>query len=136
VLRAFGAKIGTGVLIRHDVKIHWPWKLTVGKNSWIGEGAWILNLEPVKIGQDVCISQEVLLCTGSHDRQSPTFEFDNARIVIGDRSWVATRATVLRGVSIGDDCCVGATALVVGDLPSGTTIKPPAAQPQAARSSA
>ena len=70
VLRAFGATIGRGVLIRHNVKIHWPWKLTVGDNSWIGEEAWILNLEPVTIGSDTCISQAVLLCTGSHDRRS------------------------------------------------------------------
>lgn len=125
VLRAFGAQIGTGVLIRHDVKIHWPWKLTVGDNSWIGEGVWILNLEPVTIGADVCISQQVMLCTGSHDRHSPTFEFDNAPIAIGDRSWVATRATVLRGVVIGNECTVGATTLVVRDVPDGATILAP-----------
>lgn len=125
VLRAFGAQIGPGVLIRHDVKIHWPWKLTVGNNSWIGEGVWILNLEPVTIGEDVCISQEVLLCTGSHNRRSPTFEFDNAPIAIGDRSWVAARATVLRGVVIGNECTVGATALVTRNLPNGATILAP-----------
>lgn len=71
ILRIFGAKIARGALIRHGVKIHWPWKLEVGENSWIGERAWILNLEEVKIGNNVCISQEVLLCTGSHDRHSP-----------------------------------------------------------------
>ena len=114
------------MLIRHDVKIHWPWKLTVGDNSWIGEGVWILNLEPVTIGSDVCISQEVLLCTGSHDRRSPTFEFDNAPISIGDGSWVATRATVLRGVTIGKDCVVGATLLVVKDVADGQTLTPAA----------
>nr|WP_296778777.1 DapH/DapD/GlmU-related protein [Rhodococcus sp. (in: high G+C Gram-positive bacteria)] len=127
VLRAFGASIGPGVSIRHGVKIHWPWKLTVGAHSWVGEKVWILNLEPVTIGQDSCISQSVLLCAGSHDRRSPTFEFGNAPIVVGDRVWVAARATVLRGVTIGDGATVGATALVTADVPAGSTVLAPRA---------
>ncbi len=121
-LRLFGARIGTGVLIRHQVKIHWPWKLDVGDNSWIGEEVWILNLEHVTIGSNTCISQGVLLCTGSHDRRSPTFEFDNGPITIGDSVWVAARATVLRGTRIGDGATIGATVVVSGDVPPETTL--------------
>jgi putative colanic acid biosynthesis acetyltransferase WcaF len=109
------------------VRIHWPWKLVIGDNSWVGEGAWILNLEPVIIGDDVCISQDVLLCTGSHDRHSPTFEFDNAPIRINDGVWVATRATILRGVEIGEDAVVGATALVTSNVPAGALVRAPRA---------
>jgi putative colanic acid biosynthesis acetyltransferase WcaF len=127
VLRGFGAQIGAGTLIRHRVRIHWPWKLVVGANSWIGEGSWILNLEPVIIGDDVCISQDVLLCTGSHDRHSSTFEFDNAPIRVQHGAWIATRATVLRGVEIGEDAVVGATALVTSDVPSGAVVLAPRA---------
>lgn len=123
VLRGFGAQIGTGTLIRHDVKIHWPWKLRVGANTWIGEGAWILNLEPVVIGSNTCISQEVLICTGSHDRFSPTFEFDNGPIVIGDGVWIATRATVLRGVTVSDGATIGAATVVARDVPAGAVCR-------------
>ena len=127
LLRAFGATIGTGVLIRHGVRVHWPWKLTVGADSWIGQGAWVLNLEPVVLGHDVCVSQDVLLCTGSHDHRSPTFEFDNAPIEIGDGAWIAARATVLRGVVVGAGAVVGACALVVRDVPAGATVLAPQA---------
>lgn len=129
VLRAFGANIAAGVLIRHRVRIHWPWKLTVGRDSWIGEGTWILNLEPVRIGSNVCVSQDVLLCTGSHDRRSSTFEFDNAPIDIEDGAWIAARATVLRGVTIGQGAVVGATALVPADVLPWTTVLAPRAIP-------
>ncbi|OMB92991.1 acetyltransferase [Mycobacterium sp. NS-7484] len=125
VLRIFGATIGRGTLIRHDVKIHWPWKLEVGDSSWIGEDAWILNLEKVTIGSNSCVSQGVLLCTGSHDRVSATFEFDNGPITIGDRVWVAARSTVLRGVHIGDGATIGATALVTHDVPAADTVFAP-----------
>src|SRR5262245_24252975 len=92
VLRAFGAEVGEGVSIRHRVEVHWPWKLSIGENSWIGVGAWLLNLEPIEIGANVCVSQDALLCAGSHDRNSPTFEFDNGAIKLCDGSWVAARA--------------------------------------------
>ncbi|MDO5697715.1 MAG: DapH/DapD/GlmU-related protein [Dermatophilus congolensis] len=127
ILRAFGADIAPGVLIRHDVRIHWPWKLTVGTDSWIGVGAWILNLEPVTIGSDVVVSQQAMLCTGSHDADDPSFEFDNAPIVLHDGSWVAARATVLRGVTVGADAIVGAGALVVKDVPAGARVLAPVA---------
>ena len=127
ILRAFGADLGNGVLIRHNVRIHWPWKLTVGDHSWIGEDVWILNLEPVVVEADVCISQGVLLCTGSHDRHSPTFEFDNAPIRIGHGAWIAARATILRGVDIGANAVVGATALVTRSVPPGSVVVAPAA---------
>lgn len=127
VLRAFGAKIGKDVLLRHRVRIHWPWKLTVGDSCWVGEGAWLLNLEPITIGKNVCVSQEVLLCTGSHDYRSPTFEFDNGPIVIEDGAWVAARATVLRGVRIGQGSVVGAGALIVKDVQQGHVCRAPRA---------
>lgn len=127
VLRAFGANIEPGVFLRHRVRIHWPWKLSIGRDSWIGEGTWILNLEPVTIGRDVCISQDVLLCTGSHNRRSPSFEFDNGPIDVQDGAWIATRATILRGVVIGRGAIVGATALVTSDLPAGAVALAPRA---------
>lgn len=127
ILRAFGAQIGSGVLIRHRVQIHWPWKLSVGDNTWIGEDAWLLNLEPITIGSDVCISQGVFLCTGSHDRRSATFEFDNGPIVIEDGVWVAAMAVVLRGVTVGHSAVVGATALVTNDVPPGAVMLAPRA---------
>ncbi|WP_232528872.1 hypothetical protein [Mycetocola zhujimingii] len=81
------------------------------------------------IGSDVCISQGVLLCTGSHDRRSPTFEFDNAPIVVGDGAWIAARATVLRGSTIGHDAVVGATALVSDSVRPGALVLAPRARP-------
>ena len=122
VLRLFGGQVGSRVLIRHRVRVHWPWKLAIGDDVWIGEDAWILNLEPVTIGNDVCVSQGAFLCTGSHQRRSHSFEFDNAPIILDDGSWVAAKAVVLRGVTVHSGAVVGAGAVAVADVPPGATM--------------
>lgn len=112
VLRAFGARIGERVEIRHDVRIHWPWKLTVGDDVWIGVGATILDLEPVVIGDNVCISQEVFVSTGSHDHRSHDFRFANAPVEVGEGSWLALRSVVLAGTRVPPRTVVGAGEIV------------------------
>jgi putative colanic acid biosynthesis acetyltransferase WcaF len=100
LLRLFGASVGERVLIRHRVRVQWPWKLTIGDDCWIGEGAWLLNLEPITLANDVCVSQEAFLCTGSHRHDDPAFEFDNAPITVGRGAWITARSTVHRGVDV------------------------------------
>ena len=65
---------------------------SIGDNSSIGTGTELYNLDNIVIGSDVCISQHVYLCTGSHDRRSPTFEFDNGPIVIENGVWLCARS--------------------------------------------
>lgn len=125
LLRVFGAQVGVGVLIRHRVRIQWPWKLTIGNNSWVGTDAELYNLDHITIGNDVCISQHSYVCTGSHDRHSPTFEFDNAPIVLEDGVWLCARSTVLRGVTVGANSTVGAAALVARSVPPNSIVLAP-----------
>ena len=122
LLRLFGAEIGENVFIRHRVRVLWPWKLTVGDDCWIGEDVWILNLEPVTIGSDVCLSQGAMLCTGSHDRRRADFAYRNAPIVVERGAWVAVRATVLAGVTIGEEAVVGAGAVASKDVSAGSVV--------------
>jgi putative colanic acid biosynthesis acetyltransferase WcaF len=100
ILRLFGATVGERVLIRHRVRVLWPWKLTVGDDCWIGEGAWLLNLEQITLADDVCVSQEAFLCTGSHRHDDPSFSFDNAPITVGRGAWITARTTIHRGTTV------------------------------------
>jgi putative colanic acid biosynthesis acetyltransferase WcaF len=125
LLRWFGAEIGDGVLIKHRVTVQWPWKLTIGDNSWVGTGAELYNIDSIVIGSDVAVSQHAFLCTGSHDRHSATFEFDNAPIIIEDGAWLCARSTVLRGVTIGANSVIGATSLISRDVPPDSVVRPP-----------
>ncbi len=122
LLRAFGAKVGQGVLIRHRVRVLWPWKLEIGDACWVGEGAWLLNLERITLEANVCLSQESFICTGSHDRASPSFAFDNGPIKLCEGAWVGARAIILRGVTVGPGAVVAAGRVAAKDVEGGKVV--------------
>src|ERR1700733_5392555 len=62
VLRCFGAKVGAHVHTYGSTRVYFPWNLTVGDWSAIGENALIYNLGTVVIGQKVTISHGAHLC--------------------------------------------------------------------------
>src|SRR4051794_36257417 len=87
LLRLFGARIGPGVVIKPGVRVKYPWRLTIGADSWIGEDCWIDNLEQVTIGSSACLSQGAYLCTGNHDWSDSAFGLMTKPITIGDGAW-------------------------------------------------
>lgn len=99
-LKVFGAKIGKGLVIKNNVNIKFPWKLTLGNNVWLGENAWIDNLDEVKIGNNVCISQGALLLTGNHDYTLSTFNYRNGPITIEDGAWIGAKTVVCPGIKV------------------------------------
>jgi putative colanic acid biosynthesis acetyltransferase WcaF len=98
LLRFFGAKIGKGVLIKPSVNIKYPWKLSIGDHSWIGEKVWIDNLASVTIGKNVCLSQGAMLLTGNHNYNKSSFDLMVKEIVLEDGVWIGSHAVVCPGI--------------------------------------
>lgn len=119
ILRGFGAELATGVVVKPKAKITFPWKLSVGSNSWIGEESWVLNLDHITIGSNVCISQRVFLCTGNHDWSKESFDLVTKPISIEDGAWICADVFIGPGVTVGRNCVVTAGSVVTEDLPSG-----------------
>jgi len=116
LLRLFGAKIGKGVNIKPSVNIKYPWNLSIGNFTWIGEGVWIDNLVNVTIGSNACLSQGAFLLTGNHNFKKTTFDLMVSEIVLEDGVWIGARATVCPGVTCGDYSILTVNSTATSDM--------------------
>lgn len=116
LLRMFGAVVGKGVVIKPSVNIKYPWKLTIGDYSWIGENVWIDNLADVTIGANVCLSQGAMLLTGNHDYTKTTFDLIVKGIVLEDGVWIGARALVCPGVTCRSHAVLASCSVATKDL--------------------
>jgi putative colanic acid biosynthesis acetyltransferase WcaF len=98
LLRSFGATIGKGLVIKPGVNVKYPWHLTIGNHTWIGENVWIDCLVPVSIGNNVCISQGAVLLTGNHNYKKTSFDLIVSGITLEDGVWIGAGALVNPGV--------------------------------------
>lgn len=111
ILRFFGAKIGSGFVIKPSVSIKYPWHLIIGNNVWIGENVWIDNLAEVRIGNNVCISQGAMLLSGNHDYKKTSFDLIVKKIILEDGCWIGAKSIVCPGIT-----CKSHSILSVGSV--------------------
>lgn len=116
ILRLFGAQIGYGVVIKPGAKITFPWKLSIGDNSWLGEDCWLLNLANITVGKNVCISQRTFLCTGSHDYTRRSFDLITRPIIVFDGAWITANCFIGPGVTVGSHAVLTAGSVASTDL--------------------
>lgn len=123
-LRAFGAKIGAGAILRPRVRVKFPWKLEIGARSWIGEGVWFHNQDRIVVGADVVLSQETFLTTGSH-RVRTDMGLITRPITIEDGAWITSRCIVLGGSHVGRSALARPMTVVTGDVAPGAIVSGP-----------
>ncbi len=117
-LRKFGAVIGKNVIIKPGVNIKYPWLLSVGDYSWIGEKVWIDNLVTVTIGRNVCLSQGAMLLTGNHDYNKTTFDLIVKEIELQDGVWIGAMSVVCPGVICESHSVLSAMSMASKNLSS------------------
>ena len=101
------ARFVTGIEIHPGAKI--------GHRLFIDHGTGVVIGETAEVGDDVTLYQGVTLGgTGKeHGKRHPT---------IGDRVMISSGAKVLGAITIGDDCKIGAGAVVVKPVPPHCTV--------------
>jgi acetyltransferase-like isoleucine patch superfamily enzyme len=97
--------------------------IKIGKNVFINHACSFLDLGGITIEDDVQIGPRVNLVTENHPID-PTGRkhLDLKSILIKRNAWIGAGATILPGVTVGENSIVAAGAVVNKDVPANTIV--------------
>ena len=97
--------------------------ITLGKRIFINSGCKFQDQGGVVIGDDCLIGHNAVLATLNHGlAPSRRADMHPAPIVIGRNVWIGANATILPGVTIGDNAVVAAASVVTKDVPENSVV--------------
>ncbi|MBP9926416.1 MAG: sugar O-acetyltransferase [Cyclobacteriaceae bacterium] len=97
--------------------------IKLGKNVFINHACSFLDLGGITIEDDVLIGPRVNLTTENHPVDPAKRKFLNLKsILIKRNAWIGAGATILPGVTIGENSIVAAGAVVTKDVPANTIV--------------
>jgi acetyltransferase-like isoleucine patch superfamily enzyme len=97
--------------------------IKLGKNVFINHACTFLDLGGIIIEDDVQIGPKVNLITENHPVDPAKRKYlDLKPIMIKRNAWIGAAATILPGVTIGENSIVAAGAVVNRDVPDNTIV--------------
>jgi len=96
----------------------------VGRNVFVNQNCTFYDLGGLDIADDVMIGPNVSLITSGHPLEpSQRRAFVVAKPIVVERNvWIATGATIIGGVTIGENSVVAAGSVVTRDVPPNTLV--------------
>jgi acetyltransferase-like isoleucine patch superfamily enzyme len=98
--------------------------ITVGRHVFVNQNCTFYDLGGLAIGDEVMIGPNVSLITSGHPLDpSQRRDFVVAKPIVIERNvWIAAGATVIGGVTVGENAVVAAGAVVTKDVPPNTLV--------------
>lgn len=108
-----------------DLEVHGDGELRIGDNCYFNRFCMISAQESVSIGKGCLFGPGVKIFDNNH-KHSPQAgvspALSTAPVSIGEGSWLCSDVVVLKGVTIGKNCVIGAGCVVYQDVPDGTVM--------------
>ena len=115
-------KTGKSFLIEQPFYCDYGYNIEIGENFYANVNCVILDGARVRFGDNVFIAPNCGFYTAGHpfDVELRNRGLEYARpITVGNNVWIGGQVCVLPGVTIGDDCVIGAGSVVNRDIPAG-----------------
>lgn len=116
--------VGKGVVFMRDVTARFYGTASIGDRTFVNRGVYLSCQTGLEIGADCLIGEYVCIhdedhCFGPGYQGTRLSErpFISSPIRIGDNVWIGAKATITRGVSIGEDSVVASNSVVTRDVP-------------------
>ncbi len=123
LLEELFGEVGENVVIEANFQCDYGRNIRMGKNCFMNYDCVILDCAPVTFGEHVLCGPGCHFYTACHPINPARRLMDEeyARpITVGNNVWFGGHVTVLPGVTIGDNCIIGAGSVVTKDLPPNT----------------
>lgn len=105
--------------------------IEIGSGTVIGDECHITAINKIIIGRNVLMGKKITISDNSHGKilceelRMPPLKrelYSKGPVIIEDGVWIGDKATVLAGVTIGENCIVGANAVVTKDCPANSVV--------------
>ncbi|WP_346238100.1 sugar O-acetyltransferase [Niabella insulamsoli] len=121
LFRALLGHAGNHFHIESPFYCDYGYNISVGENFYANYHCTILDCAPVTIGDNVFFGPNISLYAAGHpihhDPRNAAFEYAFP-ITIGHSVWMGGGCIVNPGITIGDNCVIGAGSVVTRDIPS------------------
>jgi len=126
--RTANVRFGRFVWIGHGTKIRChEGEVRIGDKTVLGQECTISAYQHVSIGEQCIVADRVMLIDFDHNvseverpiRAQGIYKRD---VRVGNNVWIGYGAQILRGVSVGDNAIVGASAVVTKDVPANAVV--------------
>lgn len=123
LLRRLLGRVGESFLIEQPFYCDYGYNISLGENFYANVNCVILDGAPVNFGDNVFVAPNCGFYTAGHpldvDLRNDGLEYARP-ITIGNNVWIGAQVCVLPGVTIGDNCVIGAGSVVTHDIPAGS----------------
>ena len=118
---------GKNVTIWDHTHIDSPSKLKIGNNVSINRGCVLHAGGAIEIGNDVLIGPNVTIYSQNHNFENTTIPinqqgYTTKKVSIGNNVWIASNVTILPGVTIANNCVIGANTLVTKNIEENSVV--------------
>lgn len=126
--------IGKGVTLtawdRYGADVFNP-EIKIGNNSSIGNYSHVTAINKIVIGNNVRMGKNIFITDNAHGASSlellnipPNYRplYSKGPVIIKDGVWIGEKASILPGVTIGENVIIGANAVVTKDIPANCVV--------------
>lgn len=118
-----GQEIDPSTEIRLPFYTDYGHNIHIGKGVFINNGATFTDLGGIEIHDRALIGPNASLISVNHPLEPAKRHLvELKKVVIDENAWVGSNATVLPGVTVGQNAVVAAGAIVTHDVPANTVV--------------
>lgn len=125
LIRELFGTTGEKIHVEPNVRVDYGYNIHVGENFYANFDCTFLDVCPIRIGDNAMLGPDVNLYTPEHPlhpvERNGGMEFARP-ITIGDNCWIGGNATIIGGVTLGDNVVVAAGSVVTKSFPDNVVV--------------